>query len=64
MNTTFMIQGATPGDVPEANSFGAARGRKRLEVTTPPLPQFQSALEFYEREGFAVTGGRKLKVLL
>jgi GNAT superfamily N-acetyltransferase len=50
--------------VSEAKSFGAVRSWKRLEVTTPPLPQFQSALEFYEREGFAVTGGRKLKVLL
>ena len=50
--------------VSEAKSFGAVRSWKRLEVTTPPLPQFQGALEFYEREGFAVTGGRKLKVLL
>lgn len=38
-----------------------ARGWKRLEVTTPPLPQFDKTLAFYEREGFIVTGGRKLK---
>jgi hypothetical protein len=44
--------------------FGKARGWKRLEVTTPPLPQFEKTLAFYEREGFAITGGRKLKVLL
>ncbi len=48
----------------EARSFGTARGWKRLEVTTPPLPQFDKALAFYEREGFAITGGRKLKVAL
>ena len=47
-----------------AKSFGVARGWKRLEVTTPPLPQFDKTLAFYEREGFAITGGRKLKVLL
>jgi hypothetical protein len=35
-----------------------------LEVTTPPLPQFDIALAFYERESFEITGGRKLKVLL
>jgi GNAT superfamily N-acetyltransferase len=48
----------------EARSFGTSRGWKRLEVTTPPLPQFDRALAFYEREGFAVTGGRKLKLAL
>ena len=47
-----------------AKSFGASRGWKRLEVTTPPLPQFDKTLAFYEREGFAITGGRKLKVTL
>ncbi|MFZ0789581.1 MAG: GNAT family N-acetyltransferase [Chromatiaceae bacterium] len=45
-----------------AKSFGKSRGWKRLEVTTPPLPQFERTLAFYEREGFAITGGRKLKV--
>jgi GNAT superfamily N-acetyltransferase len=48
----------------EARSFGTSRGWKRLEVTTPPLPHFDRTLAFYEREGFAVTGGRKLKLAL
>ena len=48
----------------QATAFGTARGWKRLEVTTPPLPEFDRTLSFYEREGFAVTGGRKLKLLL
>jgi len=47
-----------------AKTFGESRGWKRLEVTTPPLPQFSRTLIFYEREGFAVTGGRKLKLVL
>ncbi len=50
--------------VSQAKSFGIARGWKRLEVTTPPLPVFDRALEFYEGEGFSITGGRKLKVSL
>lgn len=50
--------------VSEAKAFGASRGWKRLEVTTPPLPQFDRTLAFYEREGFAVSGGRKLKLSL
>lgn len=45
----------------QARVLGAARGWTRLEVTTPPLPQFDRTLAFYQREGFAVSGGRKLK---
>jgi len=50
--------------VSQAKSFGTSRGWTRLEVTTPPLPQFDRTLSFYEREGFAISGGRKLKVSL
>lgn len=50
--------------VSQAKSFGASRGWTRLEVTTPPLPQFDRTLAFYEREGFAISGGRKLKISL
>lgn len=48
----------------QAKIFGASRGWRRLEVTTPPLPQFDKTLAFYEREGFSITGGRKLKTVL
>jgi GNAT superfamily N-acetyltransferase len=47
-----------------AKDYGAERGWTRIEVTTPPLPQFDRTLAFYERQGFAVSGGRKLRVLL
>ncbi len=47
-----------------AKEFGGARGWKRFEVTTPPLPQFERTLRFYERQGFSVTGGQKLKTVL
>lgn len=50
--------------VAQAKSFSLSRGWTRLEVTTPPLPQFDRTLAFYEREGFAISGGRKLKVSL
>jgi GNAT superfamily N-acetyltransferase len=45
----------------QAKSFGTKRGWTRLELTTPPLPAFERTLAFYEREGFAISGGRKLK---
>ncbi|MHB1174653.1 MAG: GNAT family N-acetyltransferase [Sulfuriferula sp.] len=47
-----------------ARAFGRTRQWKRLEVTTPQLPQFDRTLAFYEREGFSVAGGRKLKMAL
>lgn len=50
--------------VEQAKIFGRSRGWKRLEVTTPPLPQFDKTLVFYQREAFTITGGRKLKVVL
>jgi GNAT superfamily N-acetyltransferase len=46
----------------ESKKVGQARGWRRLEVTTPPLPQFDRTLVFYQRQGFTISGGRKLKV--
>lgn len=48
--------------IQEAMRFGKGRGWRRLEVTTPPLPQFDRTLNFYQSNGFQITGGRKLKV--
>lgn len=45
-----------------ARRLGQSRGWRRLEVTTPPLPQFDRTLAFYQREGFSISGGRKLKL--
>ena len=41
--------------------FAQIRKWSRLEVTTPPLPAFENTLSFYTREGFEISGGRKLK---
>ena len=32
-----------------------------LEVRTLPLPEFDRTLAFYQRAGFSISGGRKLK---
>lgn len=39
----------------------AMRGMTRLELCTPPLPEFQKTIDFYVREGFEPTGGRKMR---
>jgi len=47
-----------------ARAHARSKQWKRLELCTPPLPDFQRTLAFYERNGFEVTGGRKMKALL
>lgn len=48
----------------DAKNLAHTKQWTRLEVTTPPLPQFDRALAFYERQGFSITGGRKMKLFL
>ena len=48
----------------EARRLGQSRGWRRIEVTTPPLPQFDRTMAFYQREGFSISGGQKLKLEL
>ncbi len=50
--------------IDRAKQLGTSKGWTRLEVTTPPLPQYDRTLKFYEQEGFSIAGGRKLKVVL
>ncbi|MBB3061017.1 GNAT family N-acetyltransferase [Microbulbifer rhizosphaerae] len=38
-----------------------AKGWKRLELCTPPVPAFDRAVAFYRANGFEVTGGYKMK---
>ncbi|MZP30680.1 GNAT family N-acetyltransferase [Heliobacterium undosum] len=45
----------------EALQFAQMQEWKRFEVTTPPLPEFENSLRFYTKNGFSITGGRKLK---
>ena len=48
--------------VHHAIEFARVKGWRRLEVTTPPLPEFDRTLDFYEKNGFVISGGRKLKI--
>lgn len=61
---SYRSQGIGKMLIQALKDFGDQRGWKRLEVTTPPLPQFDTTLAFYEREGFEISGGRKLKRVL
>lgn len=37
---------------------------KRLELCTPPLPEFARTINFYAENGFEITGGRKMKFII
>jgi len=58
----FRSQGVGARLLAEARQFAKSRQWTRLEVTTPPLPQFDRTLAFYERHNFSVSGGRKLRL--
>ncbi|MBP3951862.1 GNAT family N-acetyltransferase [Bacillus suaedae] len=47
----------------EANKYAKQEGWKRLEVATPPLPQFDKSFLFYKNNGFVDGGGRKMKFM-
>ena len=58
---TFRSQGVGARLLAEVRQFATSRGWTRLEVTTPPLTQFERTLAFYERHNFSISGGRKMK---
>lgn len=61
--------------LPEFRSFGVgaelfkhikSHGLKRewscLELCTPPLPEFERSVLFYQQNGFSAVGGRKMRI--
>lgn len=41
--------------------FAKEKGWKRLELCTPPIPEFNRTVDFYKSNGFEITGGYKMK---
>jgi len=48
----------------ELKAFARARNWKRLELCTPPVPEFERTVAFYRANGFDITGGYKMKCVL
>lgn len=44
-----------------ALATGAELGWACTELCTPPLPQFEQTIEFYQQHGFVPVGGRKMR---
>lgn len=47
--------------ISEIVRFAKSKKWKRLELCTPPLPEFNRTVAFYRANGFEITGGRKMK---
>ncbi|MBL1319698.1 MAG: GNAT family N-acetyltransferase [Methylophaga sp.] len=45
----------------EIVNFAKNKQWKRLELCTPPLPEFDRTVKFYQANGFEITGGYKMK---
>ncbi|MGJ8680337.1 N-acetyltransferase family protein [Paraglaciecola sp.] len=45
----------------ELKAYGKSESWKCIELCTPPLPEFDSALTFYQRNGLVPVGGRKMR---
>jgi GNAT superfamily N-acetyltransferase len=60
----YRSQGIGAALVDAVTQAARAKGWTRLEVTTPPLPLFERTYRFYARQGFTISGGRKMKMPL
>jgi GNAT superfamily N-acetyltransferase len=49
------------GLIQEITKFAKNNKWKRLELCTPPIPEFDRTVEFYKSNGFEITGGYKMK---
>ena len=58
---SFRSRGVGASLIEAAVRLSTEKRWHRLEVCTPPLPEFERSLAFYESNGFEVTGGRKLR---
>lgn len=47
--------------IEKVKHFGEQRGWSCIELCTPPLPAFERTLAFYQANGLAPVGGRKMR---
>ncbi|MBQ4837158.1 MULTISPECIES: GNAT family N-acetyltransferase [Pseudoalteromonas] len=47
--------------IEQVQAYGHERSWSCLELCTPPLPEFERTLSFYQRNGLVPVGGRKMR---
>lgn len=48
----------------EIKKFAKQQNWTRIELCTPPVPEFERTVEFYQDNGFSRTGGYKMRYLI
>lgn len=57
----YQSQGVGEALLNEIARFAQQKEWRRLELCTPPLPEFEATVSFYQANGFEITGGYKMK---
>ena len=57
----YRSKGVGKNLISEIVKFSRNKGWKRLELCTPPVPEFKRTVDFYKTNGFEITGGCKMK---
>jgi len=50
--------------IEQVKEFGKQQGWSCIELCTPPLPEFERTLNFYQKNGLIPVGGRKMRQAL
>lgn len=50
--------------IEQVQEYGNENKWSSIELCTPPLPEFDRTLQFYQRNGLAPVGGRKMRQML
>jgi len=57
----YRSQGIGKALLEEIAQFAKQQDWRRLELCTPPVPEFEATVAFYQTNGFEITGGYKMK---
>lgn len=57
----FRCSGVGTMLIEQVKSYGQQRAWSCIELCTPPLPEFERALRFYQNNGLVPVGGRKMR---
>lgn len=57
----FRCSGVGAQLIEQVRTYGQQRGWSCMELCTPPLPEFERTLSFYQHNGLIPVGGRKMR---
>jgi len=61
VNPVYRSTGIGSQLIDKIREYGINNNWKAIELTTPPLPEFERTLKFYQNNGLIPVGGRKMR---